>query len=138
MVLELPSSVSAVAGTPAPAASFRFAPEPTPAPTRITTSKVSPRAESISALLRAGEEESDPATTNAASTLEAAVAEMQNTMERTSTNLRFEVDAGTGRTVIKVLDGRSGELLRQIPSEEVLALSASVARMTGVVVDQQL
>ena len=39
--------------------------------------------------------------------------------------LRFQVDVLTGFSVIQVLDRDTGELIRQIPPEEVGALSAS-------------
>ncbi|MDR6236073.1 flagellar protein FlaG [Pseudomonas oryzihabitans] len=38
-------------------------------------------------------------------------------------NLDFSVDDSTGEMVVKVLDGESGKLIRQIPSEEVLKLA---------------
>lgn len=38
--------------------------------------------------------------------------------------IRFTVDDSTGRTVINVLDAQTDELVRQIPTEEVLAIAA--------------
>ena len=38
--------------------------------------------------------------------------------------LQFSVDEGTGRTVIKVIDSESEEVVREIPPEEILALIA--------------
>src|SRR5215471_11799685 len=44
-------------------------------------------------------------------------------LERSDHNLRFSVDEGTGITVVKVVDANTGELIRQIPSDEVIAIS---------------
>ncbi|GMR19930.1 MAG: flagellar protein FlaG [Gammaproteobacteria bacterium] len=41
-------------------------------------------------------------------------------------DLKFSVDEDTGRTIVKVIDSRSGELIRQIPDEEVIAISKLV------------
>ncbi|MCC6203062.1 MAG: flagellar protein FlaG [Gammaproteobacteria bacterium] len=38
-------------------------------------------------------------------------------------NLSFTVDEPTGRTVIRVMDTSTGETVRQIPTEEALALA---------------
>lgn len=47
-------------------------------------------------------------------------------------DLRFSVDEETGRTVVKVLDSRSGEVIRQIPPEEMLALAEDLERLQGL------
>ena len=39
------------------------------------------------------------------------------------TNLNFSVDEGSGRTVITVTDTQTGDLIRQIPAKEVLAVA---------------
>jgi len=38
-------------------------------------------------------------------------------------NLNFSIDSDSGRTVVKVIDTSSDEVIRQIPSEEMLALA---------------
>lgn len=43
-----------------------------------------------------------------------------------STALEFSIDESTGRTVVKVMDRDSGELIRQIPSDAALAIAASI------------
>lgn len=53
-------------------------------------------------------------------------------------DLHFSVDDDSGRTVIKVVNSDTAELVRQIPSEEVLRLSEtireSLENSTGVIV----
>jgi len=50
-------------------------------------------------------------------------------------NLRFSVDSDTGKTVVKVVDISTGETIRQMPSEEVLAISRSIHRLQGLLLN---
>lgn len=50
-------------------------------------------------------------------------------------NLRFSVDNETGKTVVRVVDVSTGETIRQMPSEEVLAISRSIDRLQGLLLN---
>lgn len=43
--------------------------------------------------------------------------------ERKNTNLSFKVDDSSGRTVIEVRDSKTSEVLKQIPSEDMLRVA---------------
>lgn len=62
--------------------------------------------------------------------LKEAVSRINDYVQSIERDLSFSQDEATGRTVIRVVDSGSGELVRQIPSEEVLAL-ASVLQDVG-------
>lgn len=47
-------------------------------------------------------------------------------------DLVFSVDQDTGRTVIRVLDASTGELVRQIPSKEIMALAKNLDQPGGI------
>ena len=47
-------------------------------------------------------------------------------------NLDFSVDDSSGQVVVKVIDGESGKLVRQIPSEELLRLSERLEDMRSL------
>jgi len=49
-----------------------------------------------------------------------AVNEINSHFQATHREIQFAVDEGSGRTVIKVMDMDTKEMIRQIPSEEVL------------------
>jgi len=51
--------------------------------------------------------------------------------EDTQRNLQFKVDGETNQVVVSVVDRKSGEVLRQIPSEEVLALAKRLKELDG-------
>lgn len=67
-----------------------------------------------------------------------AVQEIRKSVESSSSsNLQFSVDDDTGRTVVRVIDKTTGDVIRQIPSEEVIALSKAMDQMTGLLLRQQ-
>ncbi|WP_462379130.1 flagellar protein FlaG [Pseudomonas sp. Marseille-QA0892] len=55
--------------------------------------------------------------------VKSAVSDLNSQMQNLRRNLDFSVDDGTGDVVVKVIDGESGKVVRQIPSEEVLKLA---------------
>jgi flagellar protein FlaG len=57
-----------------------------------------------------------------AKTIREAVDEMQSRVQMVRRDLQFTIDEDTQEVVVKVLDRESGEVVRQIPSEEVLAM----------------
>ncbi|MDP1607055.1 MAG: flagellar protein FlaG [Rhodocyclaceae bacterium] len=54
-----------------------------------------------------------------------------------SNNLNFSIDDSTGKTVVRVTDGETGEMIRQIPSEEMLDIAASLDKMQGLLLRQE-
>jgi flagellar protein FlaG len=62
----------------------------------------------------------------------AAVRRLNELMAERGRNLSFHVDEASGRTVITVLDAATAEIVRQIPSDEVLALSRALELEYGL------
>jgi flagellar protein FlaG len=50
-------------------------------------------------------------------------------------SLRFSVDQDTGKTVACLVDPRTGEVLRQVPSTEALALAKQLGKSEGLLLD---
>ena len=61
--------------------------------------------------------------------LREAVSQINSFVQSVQRDLSFSMDEGSGRTIIKVIDSESGKLVRQIPSEEVLALASYLQNM---------
>ncbi len=61
--------------------------------------------------------------------LEDAVSDANKAMESMDRSLQFTVDEGTERIVVKVIDDSTGEVVRQIPPEEILKLAAHFKEM---------
>jgi len=61
--------------------------------------------------------------------IKAAVEQMQDFAQVMNRQLQFDVDDDSGRTVIRVLDKDSGDIIRQIPPKEVLTLAKHMKEM---------
>jgi flagellar protein FlaG len=72
--------------------------------------------------------------------LEAAVRNLNDYVQNVQRNLQFNIDDDSGHTVIKVIDSKTEELIRQIPSEELLAVARHIREMEeqqGVIFQQK-
>jgi flagellar protein FlaG len=50
--------------------------------------------------------------------------------------IEFSIDDDTDRIIVKVVDTETQQVLRQIPNEEVLAISKTLDKLRGLVVRQ--
>ena len=64
--------------------------------------------------------------------INAAVDQLKSFVKDAQRNLDFSVDDSSGQFVVKVLDGDSGVVIRQIPSEELLRLSEQLESMRSL------
>lgn len=60
------------------------------------------------------------------SQVEGAVSAIQEFVQSVKRNLDFRVDDSSGRVVVKVTDRESGDVIRQMPTEEALKLAESL------------
>ncbi len=65
----------------------------------------------------------------------AVVEELNRSMQAMGTSLSFSVDAITRKTVIRVMNDQTGEVIRQIPAEDMLRMSQRIAELLGVLYD---
>jgi flagellar protein FlaG len=72
-----------------------------------------------------------------AADVQKAVARAQEVLSRASANLKFAVDGDTGAMVVKVVDTETDQVIRQIPSEEMLAIARNIDRLQGLLVKQE-
>ncbi len=66
------------------------------------------------------------------------VEDIQRRFDSMGASLGFSVNEETEDIVMEVTDRESGELIRQIPSEEVLALRAKLDELVGLLFDQKV
>lgn len=67
-----------------------------------------------------------------------AVAEMNRAMRQSNRSLEFSVDEESERVVVRLKDSETGELIRQIPSEETLAIARYLADLpNGALLSQK-
>jgi len=70
--------------------------------------------------------------------LQRAMESMKQLVEAKAPNsLSFSVDDSSGKTVVKVSDAKTGEMIRQIPSEEMLELARSLDKLQGMLLRQE-
>jgi flagellar protein FlaG len=60
-----------------------------------------------------------------------AAATGNSIMQATNRNLEFQVDDSTKKVVVKIVDSQSGKVLRQIPSEDMLAFIDKMQKLEG-------
>jgi len=63
--------------------------------------------------------------------LRAAVDAFNRFVPLAAHNLTFSIDDDSGKVVVKVIDSDTQDVIRQIPSEEALALSRSLDQIKG-------
>lgn len=68
------------------------------------------------------------------SSLKQATDKLNQTIKMMAVNLQFQVDEETGIDVVKVVDTESKEVIRQFPSEEILAIAKAIDRLQGLLV----
>ena len=64
--------------------------------------------------------------------LENSVQRLNELVSSVQRDLQFSIDQQSGKTVITVLDSSTEEIIRQIPSEEVLTLARNIESLKGV------
>lgn len=64
-------------------------------------------------------------------TLEDAFEQINAAMQAWDTGMRFEIDEDTQQLVVSIVDTKTGDVLRQIPSEEVLHVAKMIAQFQG-------
>lgn len=58
-------------------------------------------------------------------------------LKQISSDLEFAQDASTGQTVVRVIDSDTQQVIRQFPSEEMLAIARTLDRMQGILIRQK-
>lgn len=83
---------------------------------------------------KANQKQEDDKKTDSKPSLEAvqqAANEGNNLLQSVKRNLEFKVDDASKELVVKIVDSESGELVRQIPSEEMLAFIKKMKELDG-------
>lgn len=78
----------------------------------------------------------DPPTVSTAE-MEKAIAALEKSVTPSARALEFSLDDGSGQIVVRVIDAETRKVLRQMPSEEVLAISRELDRLKGLLIQQK-
>lgn len=63
--------------------------------------------------------------------------EMNKFMERLNTDIHFTLHEKTERLMLQVVDRKNGEIIKEIPSEEMLDMLAKISEYVGVLLDKK-
>jgi len=70
--------------------------------------------------------------------LQSVADKINQAMQQSNRSLEFAVDTSTKKPIVKLIDSETGDLIRQFPSEEMLAISRSLEQFqNGLLLKQE-
>lgn len=69
--------------------------------------------------------------------LDNAVKAVNDFVNPVNNSLQFRVDDDTGKTIVKVIDKTTNEVIRQFPSEEMIAIAKALDGIKGLLFRQK-
>lgn len=121
MISQLTNTINVTTGSPGqPVPAVEFKPQQNaPAPVELPQQAVQ------------APERTDPAT------VRQAAEQVTKLMQQLNRNLEFVVDEETQKDVVKVIDTETKEVIRQFPSEEMLAIARALDKLQGLLIRAQ-
>jgi flagellar protein FlaG len=68
--------------------------------------------------------------------LDKSIEQIQVMMDLRQRSVQFSTDTESGSQVVRVVDGNSGDVIRQMPAEELLSFMRNLTRMMGTFIDK--
>lgn len=106
----------------------------------ITSPGSSPKTQNIagtSAGKIAGTAVASSAQTPSMAELEQALSDVQKVIQPVARDLLFSIDKDSGKTVVKIVDSATDKVIRQFPSEELLAIAKALDKFQGLLLKQE-
>jgi flagellar protein FlaG len=66
-----------------------------------------------------------------------AVEELNKAVKDVAPGIEFSIDADLHQTVVKIVDQNTKEVLRQMPTEETIAIAKSLDKLQGLLIQNQ-
>lgn len=66
-----------------------------------------------------------------------SVSKINKTIQNLARNLEFSVDEDTQMNIVKVVDTKTKDVIRQFPSEEVLAIAKALDKLQGLLLKEK-
>ncbi|MGA8864736.1 MAG: flagellar protein FlaG [Gallionella sp.] len=71
--------------------------------------------------------------------IQSAVDKINEAMQQANTGVEFSIDQASDKTLVKVVDTKTGETIKQFPSKEMLAISQSIDQFQkGLLIKQNV
>lgn len=71
-------------------------------------------------------------TTAGKQNLEGMVKDLNDVVQIVQRQLQFSLDEESGKTLVKVIDSETDEVIRQVPAEEILRMQQHLGEMNGL------
>ena len=117
------SAVSLVQG-PRDRSSSKPALDEPQSPSRRTESRVNSQSEAVTQSVNVSD-------------LEKIVAQAQESLKPIDSRIKLSVDEDLNRVVVKVLDSDSGEVIRQLPPEDILQVQRFLKEQSGLILEEE-
>ncbi|XZG69401.1 flagellar protein FlaG [Chitinibacteraceae bacterium HSL-7] len=90
----------------------------------------------VSGVARVGADNSQPQGKSAQDELKEAVQQLNETAKlySSTSSLNFSINDEIDAVVVKVLDGQTEEVIRQIPSEQAIAIAKAIDQFKGLLI----
>lgn len=69
--------------------------------------------------------------------LEDAVKAVNDFLKPINNAIQFSLDSESGKTIVKVIDVETKDIIRQFPSEEMMSIARAIDKMKGLLVQQK-
>lgn len=69
--------------------------------------------------------------------IEQTIAKIREAIGPANSSLKIEIDPDTDGIIVKILDDQSGELIRQIPSQEMVEIAKRLDAMQGIFITKR-
>ncbi len=70
--------------------------------------------------------------------LDQALTRVREVFQKADSRVEFSIDPDLDRVIVKILDGESGTVIRQIPQQEVIDLAKRLESPTGLLLHQKV
>ncbi len=78
-----------------------------------------------------------PAQASAQMPTQEALQSINKTLQSMSSRLQFSLDEESNRTIVKVVDQETDQVIRQIPTEEAIEISKALDKLQGLLIHAQ-
>ena len=70
--------------------------------------------------------------------IEGIIKELNQFIQIFNTKIAFEIDKETKKTILRIVDVETNEVIRQIPPEELLKISRRISELLGVIINEKI
>ena len=124
-------------GTESPASPQRVAAE-NPVPEIKAAASLKESIRSVAEKADSGREDTLRSITNVADDIEEAIETLNDALAKAPTKAIISHDDQLNRYIVKIADERSGEVIREVPSEAVLKFARNLQEIKGLLFDKAL